>query len=106
VDFYRDWAEYKIGFGNLTGEFWLGNDKIHRLTSSGSYKLRVDMVAVEDGVSRFAEYDFRLESEGARYRLTIGPYSGLISLRSFINFIPSSKTSKQNTFGSTFFIYP
>ena len=33
VDFYRGWNDYKAGFGQLTAEFWLGNDKIHRLTS-------------------------------------------------------------------------
>ena len=43
VDFYRSWTEYKRGFGNLAGEFWLGLDSIHRLTTSGSYKLRVDL---------------------------------------------------------------
>ena len=32
--FYRGWNDYKSGFGQLTAEFWLGNDKIHRLTAA------------------------------------------------------------------------
>ena len=42
VDFYRNWTDYQQGFGNLSGEFWLGLDKIHRLTSTPT-KLQVDM---------------------------------------------------------------
>ncbi|KAK2496628.1 hypothetical protein MC885_008231 [Smutsia gigantea] len=36
VDFYRDWASYKRGFGSQLGEFWLGNDHIHTLTAQGN----------------------------------------------------------------------
>ena len=76
VDFYRPWDDYKRGFGNLNGEFWLGLDKIHRLTVSGSYKLRVD---VEDlhGSTAFAEYSsFAVTSERAKYQLSLRSYSG------------------------------
>ena len=34
-DFYRNWTDYKNGFGNLIGEFWLG--KLHTLCSPRHY---------------------------------------------------------------------
>jgi len=43
VDFFRGWDDYKAGFGQLTAEFWLGNDKIHRLTASRPSSLRVEL---------------------------------------------------------------
>ena len=43
VDFYRYWNDYKRGFGDLNSEFWLGLDKIHRLTSYNNNMLRVDL---------------------------------------------------------------
>ena len=76
VDFFLGWNDYKNGFGNLNGEFWLGLDKIHRLTVSGGYKLRVDL---EDnhGNTAFANYSlFSVTSERAKYQLSLGRYSG------------------------------
>ena len=76
VDFYRDWADYKRGFGNLSGEFWLGLDKIHRLTSSGGYKLRVDLKDFAGNIV-YAEYaSFGVGSEITKYQLTVANYSG------------------------------
>ena len=76
VDFYRGWNDYKAGFGQLTAEFWLGNDKIHRLTASRPSSLRVEL---EDwnGVKAYAKYGtFNISDEQAQYRLEVGSYSG------------------------------
>ncbi|XP_078275843.1 fibrinogen-like 2a [Rhinoraja longicauda] len=76
VDFNRTWADYKNGFGNLSTEFWLGNDKIHVLTKSKNMALRIE---IEDwnGVQKYAEYSqFSVADENDQYRLTIGGYSG------------------------------
>ena len=79
VDFFRGWDDYKRGFGNLTGEFWLGLDKIHRLTVSGGYKLRVDL-EVSQGKTVFAEYNsFAVKNESAKYTLSLGSYSGKLA---------------------------
>ena len=48
VDFYSYWNDYKRGFGDLNSEFWLGLDKIHRLTSYNNNTLRVDL---EEGLT-------------------------------------------------------
>ena len=76
VDFFRAWDDYKRGFGNLNGEFWLGLDKIQRLTVSGGYKLRVDLEDIH-GKTAFAEYSsFSVTSERAKYQLNLGSYTG------------------------------
>ncbi|XP_074642492.1 fibrinogen-like protein 1 [Tubulanus polymorphus] len=76
VDFYRTWDEYKRGFGNLETEFWLGNDRIHQITSQGDYKLRIEL-ETWDGNRYFAEYDsFSITDEADKYRLRISGYKG------------------------------
>merc|ERR1712071_451883 len=42
-DFNRNWADYKSGFGDVKGEFWLGNDQLHGLTGDNTTMLRVDL---------------------------------------------------------------
>ncbi|CAH3044830.1 unnamed protein product, partial [Porites lobata] len=75
VDFYRGWEDYKRGFGNLNGEFWLGLDKIHRLTKERN-RLHVDLEETT-GKTAYAEYDFfGVASERSKYKLSLGTYSG------------------------------
>ena len=76
VNFYRGWADYKNGFGNLNGEFWLGLDKIHRLTRTVRNKLRIDL---EDttGKTAYAAYGmFEVSGERSNYQLSLGAYWG------------------------------
>ena len=76
VDFYRYWTDYENGFGDLTGEFWLGLSKIHRLTKEGSNTLRVDLGDFE-GNTRYANYStFSISDGSTEYILTVGGYSG------------------------------
>lgn len=74
VDFYRDWATYKQGFGSQLGEFWLGNDNIHALTAQGSSELRVDLVDFE-GNRQFAKFtSFMMAGEAEKYKLVLGAF--------------------------------
>lgn len=76
VSFHRTWNDYKRGFGDLKGNFWLGNDKIHRITSANKMTLRIDL---EDWNGRkvFARYeDFKIGDEKSRFKLTVSGYSG------------------------------
>ncbi|KAJ8254041.1 hypothetical protein COCON_G00206530 [Conger conger] len=76
VNFFRTWDQYKHGFGNLNGEYWLGLEHLYWLSTQAEYRLQV---ALEDWQGRhvFAEYDrFRLEPESDWYRLRLGQYHG------------------------------
>ena len=75
-DFYCIWADYKEGFGTLKGEFWLGNELLHQLTSNANYTLKIYLTEW-DGVRKYAQYDtFKIADEADGYRLTIAGYSG------------------------------
>ncbi|KAL5011697.1 hypothetical protein ScPMuIL_010248, partial [Solemya velum] len=76
VDFYRDWASYETGFGDLMGEFWLGNNFIHGITNQGSYELMVNMSDFE-GHSAYAHYNiFDVGDADSKYLLTVSGFSG------------------------------
>ena len=76
VDFYRNWTDYENGFGDLTGEFWLGLSKIHRLTKEGSNTLRVDLGDFEGNTANANYSTFSISDGSTEYILTVGGYSG------------------------------
>ncbi|XP_022807769.1 techylectin-5A-like [Stylophora pistillata] len=77
MNFNLTWNDYKKGFGDfLIREFWLGLDKIQRLTQNKTEnELRVDL-GVTANKSVYAEYKwFGIENETANYTLHIGSFS-------------------------------
>ena len=76
-DFYRNWADYVAGFGNLKREFWLGLDHIHCLTSAAPRtELRVDLADFQ-GNYKYAQYSFFcVGNSGTNYTLNIASYTG------------------------------
>ncbi|CAD7667857.1 unnamed protein product [Nyctereutes procyonoides] len=50
---FCNWASCKQGSGSQLGEFWLGNENIHTLTTQGTSKLRVDLVDFEGKYTPF-----------------------------------------------------
>nr|XP_029717480.1 ficolin-2-like isoform X1 [Aedes albopictus] len=77
VDFYRNWTEYRNGFGNLGGEFWIGLEKLHHLTKGGDHQLIVELKTFS-GSYEYAQYDeFQIGTEAEKYALKkLGRYSG------------------------------
>jgi len=78
VDFYRNWVQYVSGFGEVTGDHWLGLENIHTLCPpSRPCILRVDLKDPQynNGQVVWAEYSsFSLKSYSDNYRLSISGY--------------------------------
>jgi len=104
VDFYRNWDEFKKGFGSKSGEYWLGLQIIHLMTSRVNYTLRIELESFS-GEKRFAEYKkFHIAGEDENYRLTVGRYSGkmvklvmivVVIYTAILNKIPLSEKNSQ-----------
>ncbi|KAK2891365.1 hypothetical protein Q8A67_014008 [Cirrhinus molitorella] len=76
VNFFRPWESYKKGFGNKGGEYWVGLEFLHQLTSRYQYKLRVDLEDFQ-GKKVYSVYEsFSVDSEADGYKLHV---SGFVS---------------------------
>ena len=75
--FNRSWAEFKVGFNDTRGNYWLGNDLLSQLTLSRRYKLRFDLQARGNLSWFYAEYSsFNVSGESRNYELHVSGYSG------------------------------
>ncbi|XP_030628974.1 angiopoietin-related protein 4 [Chanos chanos] len=70
VDFDQLWQMYQTGFGSLTGEFWLGLEKIYSVSKGGEHILKVQFSDWRDETQAI-KYPFRLDGEENNYSLHI-----------------------------------
>ncbi|XP_069110063.1 uncharacterized protein, partial [Argopecten irradians] len=71
VNFSRNWHDYVTGFGDLQGDFWLGLEYIHLLTSKG-VQLIIDMVSDVGELYRYTYDDFSVLNASTSYQLSVG----------------------------------
>ncbi len=97
VNFYRNWEDYKNGFGYLMGDYWLGLERMHRMTAIANYELRIDLQDYY-GNGGWATYDnFQIGDEGTFYTLLIGEYKGTATdSLTYHNNMPFSTKDKDN----------
>ncbi|XP_062605441.1 fibrinogen-like protein A [Saccostrea cucullata] len=75
VDFFRNWTEYREGFGNLNN-FYIGNQALHEIVKEGNFELRIDLED-QTGELRYAKYsDFSLGGPENNYTLAVKGYTG------------------------------
>ena len=77
-NFQRKWADYVDGFGNKTGEYWIGLENILLLTRYKP-KLYISMRAFpgENQITAYALYrKFKVFSSFAHYRLKVSGFTG------------------------------
>ncbi|ROT71952.1 angiopoietin-related protein 7 [Penaeus vannamei] len=74
IGFNTSWEDYKKGFGDVRGEFWLGNEVLHALTRDVPHQVHVHLTDW-DGNTAYSTWDyFRVSSETDKYRLSVKEY--------------------------------
>ncbi|XP_066925447.1 microfibril-associated glycoprotein 4-like [Clytia hemisphaerica] len=73
VDFIRNWEDYKNGFGEADGNYWLGLEKLHQITHRYETVLIRVEATTNDGSHTFVIHEgFKVSPESDFYRLTAG----------------------------------
>ncbi|XP_028328910.1 angiopoietin-related protein 4 [Gouania willdenowi] len=68
VDFDQLWQAYVKGFGSMTGEFWLGLEKIHHIAKAGDYILNIKLSDWNNDLAT-VHLPFQLGGEDTKYSL-------------------------------------
>lgn len=77
LDFYRNWNDYKKGFGSPSGEFFIGLERLYHMTKDTPHQM---YIWLEDfnNIAKYASFDdFKVASEQQAYALlSLGKHKG------------------------------
>lgn len=101
VNFYRNWTEYKTGFGNLSSEYFIGLERLHQMTTIEPQVLYIHLEDFE-GKTRYAEYNhFVVGNESESYAITeLGEFQG--DVRDRLDFSAFSTFDRDNDADANF----
>ncbi|XP_078071412.1 angiopoietin-related protein 3-like [Mustelus asterias] len=97
LDFDRSWLDYKTGFGDLHGEFWLGLENFYQIVHQAKHILRIELADWKNE-TRYIEYTFKIGSKDNNYTLQIGQVltGDLSSAISDCKALPFSTSDRDN----------
>lgn len=86
VNFTRGWNDYENGFGNLSGDFWLGLDNIHIL-SNPPVEVMIEGITQDTNEAVWERYsNFTVDNAGSNFTLhmnTNGTYNNAAKQHSY-----------------------
>ena len=74
--FFQKWEDYNDGFGEKSGNYWIGNHRLHRLTKYGRYQLKVELKGDGEEWLHAWYRDFRVGTERSNYKLRVSGFYG------------------------------
>ena len=71
ASFERSWEGYASGFGDVDGNFWLGLEAMHDLTTAQPMKVQIDVVPINMPAVSLPHLQFHVGDAASDYVLTI-----------------------------------
>ena len=71
VSFEKGWSWYVNGFGDVNGNYWMGLEAIHDLTSAQQMSLQIDIVQENTEPLSITYHRFHVGDAASEYLLTI-----------------------------------
>ena len=100
MSFERCWNEYAAGFGDVDGNFWLGLEAMHDLTSAQPMSLQIDVVPFNIPAVSIPYQQIHVGDAASEYLLTITSdnpgYSTLYNSLNFHSGIKFSTYDREN----------